>query len=141
MDETTLIRSRRCSEEICSFVRKKLNIPIQSAGINSGAVIRPTNIREIIDDKGIVKLVYENAARYSFRAVNWSYSKGDTYESACVILNGTTEKLLEEDFSADELKTVTLNKLYVALTRSKGNLYIITPDEFETVKDNYYKRK
>lgn len=139
VDETSLIYSRRCSEEICSFIRNKLGIQIQSAGINSGTVIRPSNIQEILDDKNIVKLVYDNASRYSFRAVNWSYSKGDTYEAACVILNGSTKKLIEDTFFASTLKTVTLNKLYVALTRSRGDLYIVTPDEFEAIKENYYK--
>ncbi len=139
VDETTLIRSRRCSEEICSFIYDKLGIQIQSVGINSGRVVRPSNIREILDDNSIVKLVYENASRYSFRAVNWSYSKGDTYESACVILNGPTKNLLESSFSVSTLKPVTVNKLYVALTRTKGDLYIVTPDEFENMKDKYYK--
>lgn len=139
VDETSLIYSRRCSEEICSFIRNKLGIPIQSAGINSGTVIRPSNIQEILDDKNIVKLVYDNASRYSFKAVNWSYSKGDTYDAACVNLNGPTKNLIKDTFSASTLKTVTLNKLYVALTRSKGNLYIVTPDEFEAIKEKYYK--
>ena len=66
-------------------------------------------------------------------------SKGDTYEAVCVILNDSTEKLVEDKFSVSTLKTVTLNKLYVALTRSKGDLYIVTQDEFETVKEKYYK--
>jgi len=139
VDETSLIHSRRCSEEICSFIRDKLGIKIQSAGINSGTVIRPLNIQEIIDDNNIVKLIYDNASHYSFRAVNWSYSKGDTYESSCVILNGTTKKLVEDSFSASVLKTITLNKLYVALTRSKGDVYIVTPDEFDAIKEKYYK--
>lgn len=139
VDELSLIHSRRCSEEICSFIRDKLGIQIQSAGINAGNVIRPLNIQEILDNQKIVKLVYDNASRYSFRAVNWSYSKGDTYEAACVILNGSTKKLIEDSFSVSTLKTVTLNKLYVALTRSKGDLYIVTPDEFEDIKEKYYK--
>lgn len=139
VDDSSLICSRRCSKEICTFIRNKLNIQIQSAEINSGSVQRPTNIQEILDDENIVKLVYDNASHYTFKAVNWSYSKGDTYESACVILNGTTKKIVEENFSVSSLKTATLNKLYVALTRSKGNLYIITPTEFEKVKEKYYK--
>ena len=95
VDTKSLIYTRRCSEEICSFIRDKLGIQIQSAKINTGTVIRPSNIQEILDDKNIVKLVYDNASHYSFRAVNWSYSKGDTYDVVCVILNGSTEKLVE----------------------------------------------
>ena len=140
VDKTSLIQSRRCSEEICSYIRNKLGIQIQSAGINSGKVIRPLNTQEVIDDNSIVKLVYENASKYSFRAVNWSYSKGDTYERVCVILSDSTKTLVDDDFSVSSLKTVTLNKLYVALTRSKGDLYIITPDEFGLLKEKYYKK-
>lgn len=139
VDETSLITSRRCSGEICAFVRNKLGIQIQSAEINSGTVIRHSNVQEILDDEDIVKLVYDKAYQYSFRAVNWSYSKGDTYESACVILNGITGNLMEKSFSVDKLKTVTLNKLYVALTRSKGDLYIVTPREFDAIKGKYYR--
>lgn len=71
--------------------------------------------------------------------MKWSYSKGDTHESSCVILNGTTKKLVEDSFSASTLKTVILNKLYVALTRSEGDVYIVTSDEFEVIKEKYYK--
>ncbi|SKA65414.1 UvrD/REP helicase N-terminal domain-containing protein [Eubacterium uniforme] len=139
VDETSLIYSRRCSEEICSFVRKKLGIRIYSAEVNSGAIIRPLDVKKIIDDKNIKKLVFDNSSKYSFNAINWSYSKGDTYESACVILNGSTEELMDDNFSSSKLKTVTLNKLYVALTRSKGDLYIITKKEFDVLKEIYMK--
>ena len=139
VDETSLIQSRRCSEEICLFVRNKLGIQISSANINQGMILRPDNVRTVIEDKDVVKLVYDKAARYSFNAVNWSYSKGDTYNKACVILNGITKNLMENNFSASKLKAGTLNKLYVALTRSKGDLYIILPAEFDEVKDQYLK--
>ena len=38
-----------------------------------------------------------------------------------------------------EIKPNNKKKLYVALTRSKGDLYIVTPDEFEDIKEKYYK--
>lgn len=139
IDEIKLIHSRRCSKAICLFIRNKLGIQIQSEGINSGNIIRPSNIQEVLENKKIVKLLYQNSSLYSFRAVNWSYSKGDTYEAACVILNDSTKTLIEDTFLAQTLKTSTLNKLYVALTRSKGDVYIVTPDEFEVIKEKYYK--
>ncbi len=131
IDEKTLACSRRCSEEVCLFIKKKLGIDISSAKINEGRIIRPTNISAILADDDIMKLVYNKAQDYAFKAVNWSYSKGDTFDKVCVILNKSTDKLLEDGFSPANLKTITLNKLYVALTRSKGDLYIITSSEFE----------
>ena len=57
----------------------------------------------------------------------------------CVILNGTTKNLMKNDFSATSHKEVTLNKFYVALTRSRGDLYIVTPEEFDVIKNEYIK--
>lgn len=55
-----LIMSRRCSEEVCSFIEKKLNIKIKSLKINEGKVISLTDsndIQKILTDDSIIKLV------------------------------------------------------------------------------------
>lgn len=94
----------------------------------------------------VMEILYNEGDRSSQRSKLASLlaNRSDTLiasdvASVCVILNGSTEKLVEDKFSVSTLKTVTLNKLYVALTRSKGDLYIVTQDEFETVKEKYYK--
>ena len=70
-------------------------------------------------------MLYKDASRYSFRAINWSYSKGDTFDATCVILTDKFEKLADDKFSTKEISESTINKLYVAMTRSRGNLYLM----------------
>ena len=141
VDETTLNKSRRCPETICAFVREKLNINIVSAGINQGDIIWLTEEQadDILQNPLIQKLVYSTAASYSFNAMNWSYSKGDTVDAACVILTDQFENLDQSDFSVVGISALTVNKLYVALTRSKGNLYLIKSSIFKKLKDSYAK--
>ncbi len=141
VDETTLNRSRRCPEAICAFVREKLGINIESTGINQGGItwLAEEQIDAILQNPSIQKLVYNSAANYSFNAMNWSYSKGDTVDVACVILTDQFEGLDKEDFSVARISLSTINKLYVALTRSKGDLYLIKASIFKKLKDSYTK--
>ena len=69
--------------------------------------------------------------------MNWSYSKGDTMDSTCVILTNGFEKLSEKNFSTEGISRQTINRLYVALTRSRGNVYLIKASAFKSVKDRY----
>ena len=139
IDVTSLGKSRRCAPAVCSFVSEKLDIQILSSGNNEGEVIWVEDDPDAIlaNDK-IIKLVYNNSDRYSFRAVNWSYSKGDTMDSTCVILTDGFEKLAEEKFSPEAMPRQTINKLYVALTRSRGDVYLMRASVFKTVRDRYY---
>ena len=140
VDLTTLEKSRRCSVEVCQFVTQKLGIKIESYGDNSGSIIWiDENAQSILENQQIVKLVYSEAANYSFLAMNWSYSKGDTMNEACVILTDTLENLDSENFNSEILKPSTLNKLYVAMTRSNGNLYIMKASTFKQIKAQYKK--
>lgn len=138
VDLTTLDKSRRCSIEVCEYVSKKLGINIASCGESTGSVIwADENAKAILDNQQIVKLVYKDSASYSFRAINWSYSKGDTMDSVCVILTDKFEKLTDNKFSTKNISPATLNRLYVAMTRSRGNLYLMKASTFKGLKDNY----
>lgn len=140
IDTTTLSTSRRCSADVCNYVRSKLGIDITSTGDNKGQVIWADNIaNEVLSNDQITKLVYSEATRYSFSALNWSYSKGDTVDCACVILTKDFEKLAEDNFSIKEISISTLNKLYVAMTRSRGDLYLIKSSTFKRLQDTYVK--
>ena len=140
VDLTTLDKSRRCSEDICQYVRQKLGINIHSSGKNQGTVIWADEYAEqILDNQQIVKLVYKDSIRYSFPAVNWSYSKGDTMQAVCVILTDKFDQLASESFSIKGIPISTLNKLYVAMTRSCGDLYLIKSSTFKKIKNNYIK--
>ena len=138
IDVETLDKSRRCSTEICNYIKKKLGINIESHDGHQGAIIWADDYAsEIIENPDIVKLVFKDAACYTFRAMNWSYSKGDTVDSACVILTDKFETLDDESFSTESISISTINKLYVAMTRSCGNLYLLKASTFKKIKDTY----
>ena len=140
VDITTLDKSRRCSTEVCEYVSNKLGIEIMSFGTNPGSVIWvDENASRVLEDPSIIKLVYKGASRYTFRAMNWSYSKGDTVDAACVILTDDFEKLADDSFSTNRISVVTLNRLYVAMTRSRGNLYLMRFSTFKKIRDSYIK--
>lgn len=138
VDLTSLNKSRRCSVEICNYVSEKLRISITSNGDHGGTVKwiddDPTSV---LDDDRIIKLVFQEAGKYSFPALNWSYSKGDTVDSACVILTDGLDNLDSDKFNPDRVKPSTLNKLYVAMTRSRGDLYLMKASTFKAIKDAY----
>ena len=138
VDTTSLNKSRRCSVEVCDYVSKKLGIKISSCGEHEGSVIWVDDLAtEILDNGQIVKLVFKEADKYSFQALNWSYSKGDTVNAACVILTDRFEQLDNDDFSIQDIPVSTINKLYVAMTRSRGNLYLMKASTFKKVKNLY----
>lgn len=88
VDTTTLNKSRRCSAEVCDYVSKKLGINISSCDEHEGSVIWVDDLAtEILDNGQIVKLVFKEADKYSFQALNWSYSKGDTVNAALCNFN------------------------------------------------------
>lgn len=41
--------------------------------------------------------------------MNWSYSKGDTFDHACVILTDNFEQLSNHDFTTANISQITLN--------------------------------
>ena len=112
-----------------------------STGDHDGAVKWIDNDpSSVLDDDRVIKLVFQNAGKYSFPSLNWSYSKGDTIDSACVILTDGTDGLDNLDidkFNPDIIKLSTLNKLYVAMTRSRGDLYLMKGSTFKALKDAY----
>lgn len=140
IDTKTLTKSRRCSNEVCRYVSDKLGIEISSSGLNQGSVFWiDKNADDILRDEGIVKLVYNDAAKYRFRAMNWSYSKGATLGAVCVILTKDFENLAKDSFTTTGIPASTINKLYVAMTRSCGNLFLMKHSTFQRLR-NYYKK-
>ena len=142
VDNTTLKKSRRCSKNVCNFVKQKLNIDIEALdNCKEGEVSFISNddeIKRILENDNIIKLLNKNSKKYSFHSINWSYSKGDTYKDVCVILTDDYKKLENENFILSK-DTITNNQLYVALTRASRNVYILTKDKFYEHKDKYLK--
>ena len=124
--------------KVCAYVSEKLRISITSNGDHGGAVKWiDDDPSSVLDDERIIKLVFQDAGKYSFPALNWSYSKGDTVDSACVILTDGLDNLDSDKFNPDRVKPSTLNKLYVAMTRSRGDLYLMKASTFKAIKDAY----
>jgi DNA helicase-2/ATP-dependent DNA helicase PcrA len=131
IDLTTLSNSFRCSPTICKFITYKLGISINSHRKEETQVIyidQYEEARKILNDNKIVKLFYREHYKHDCFSRNWGDSKGeDKYYDVCVILNKTTMDKYEKD-KLSELAPTTRNKLYVAVSRAKNNLYLI-PDK------------
>lgn len=138
VDTTTLDKSRRCSADVCDYVSKKLGINLASYDGHAGSVIWVNDMaEEVLNNSQIVKLVYMESEKYSFKSLNWSYSKGDTVDTACVILTDKFEHLDDDNFSIKGISPSTINKLYVAMTRSRGDLYLMKSSTFKRIKHFY----
>jgi len=127
-DTRTLSKSFRCSPITCKFIADNLSISIESHREDETVVQyidELERVNQILNDNSIVKLFYREHHKYDCFSRNWGDSKGENkYFDVCVVLNKSTldkynkGKLLE-------LPPTTRNKLYVALSRAKNNLYFI----------------
>lgn len=129
IDLESLSRSYRCSPCVCSFVENELAIEIQSHR-NDQVEVRliddSQEIENIYLNDSIVKLFYQKSNSYYGYTENWGNTKGlDHFQDVCVVLNPTTFKAFESGQLA-QLPQTTKNKLYVACTRAKGNLYFVS---------------
>ena len=126
VDEKTLVKSRRCSPQVCKYIRDNLNINIESHRDNKTEVKYIDNKQEIdniIKDDDIIKLFYQEHYLYKCKTKNWGGSKGENiYDDICVVLNANTLKYFMKN-KLKELPQQTLNKLYVAISRAHGNVY------------------
>ncbi len=141
VDTTTLIKSRRCPDKICLFISNKLGMKMEADNDHEGTVrfLESNEIIKILEDDTIIKLVLQGKGKYRFKAENWSYSKGDTYSNVCVVLTGTFNNLNKDNFSINGISPIAINKLYVAMSRTKGNLYFIKKEDFDNIKQKYIK--
>lgn len=132
-DEMTLEKSRRVPKIICNMIQKKLGISIQSISKEEATITYLTDIKDIykiVLNPDIPKLICNksNSHPKGKNYVNWTYSKGDTYNQCCIILTGTTSDI---DNWMNIPSPKTRNALYVALTRSKGDIYLITDTDYK----------
>lgn len=93
-------------------VDEKINILIGDNESGKSSII------EVID-------FYQEKHKYKCYSENWGLSKGiDDFNDVCIILNKTTLKAFKSN-KLIELAPSTRNKLYVACTRAKGNIYFM----------------
>lgn len=128
VDTDRLINSWRCSGKICKFVSDKLGVQMGSNRKDDTDIIfiKDKKIADKIkEDKNIVKLCYNKSYDFGEDYRNWGDAKGeDCYNDVCVVLNKNTFSKYRND-RLNELTPSTRNKLYVAITRAHGNVYLI----------------
>jgi DNA helicase-2/ATP-dependent DNA helicase PcrA len=127
VDTSSLAASHRCAAQVCEFIVKTLGIQIASAASTNArveVVESQADADSIYANPRIVKLFLEQHWLYGCDSHNWGACKGlDHYQDVCVVLNPTSWAL----FSRGELaqaKPIIRNKLYVACSRARGNLFI-----------------
>lgn len=129
-DSTSLVNSWRCGKRICEFVSTNLEISISSNRSEKDdadivLISNPAEIAMIVSDPSVVKLHYQKSNKFGPGHRNWGDTKGeDKYQDVCVMLNKNTAKLHKQR-KLNELAPATRNKLYVAITRAHGNVYLV----------------
>ncbi|MCL1048145.1 DNA helicase UvrD [Shewanella abyssi] len=128
IDTDTLSRSYRCSANTCEFVTDNIGINILSHrkdATNVEFIKCKERANELFTCPETVKLFYQASYKYKGLTENWGATKGeDHYGHVCVVLNQKTLTYLNQG-KLHELPSQTKNKLYVACTRAKGNLYLV----------------
>ncbi|MEY8537344.1 hypothetical protein AALM99_02630 [Lactococcus muris] len=131
-----LIYSRRVPECVCEQIRKKLRINIFSKKEEGmfKVIDNVTELREVLSSPNLVGLIWNKKVKNQFNISNtWSACKGDTYENTCIVLTETLSSFVEDTFNCDNLSQESLNKLYVALTRATGNVYIVQKSIYDAI--------
>lgn len=141
-DNYTLTKSYRCTPQVCEYVKNNLGIEIESCREKSDngyvqLIDEKSRVYQILNDKSIVKLHYDKSGNYGIGHRNWGDTKGeDKYNDICVVLNKKSSELMRSN-NLQELTPSTRNKLYVAITRAKGNVFIIEDKMFKDWIDSY----
>lgn len=129
-DKYTLTNSWRCGKKICDYVTKNLGINISSNRNDEDEteitfISDPVQVAAIMNNPEIIKLHYQKSYQFGPGHRNWGDTKGeDKHKDVCVMLNKATASLHKKAKLRD-LALSTRNKLYVAITRAHGNVYLV----------------
>ena len=134
VDTNSLKRSYRCSPSICDFITGNMGIDIYSHRADNTEIKFVSDKQEamsIISSSEIIKLFYQKHYCYNCYSCNWGESKGvDHFNDVCVVLYKSITKIFQNG-ELVKLSPRVKNKLYVACTRARGNLYFVTDEYFE----------
>lgn len=137
VDKQTLSRSWRCGTTVCAFIRTHLQIDMHSHEQRETEIIpidTQVEANAIHADPNIVKLFYQEHHKYGCYSHNWGASKGlDHFNDVCVVMGPQHWK----QYQLGTLGTISSrNKLYVALSRTRGNLYLMPDKLFKAFKSS-----
>lgn len=137
VDTKSFSKSHRCSFSVCEFIRENLGIDIYPHSDRRSDILIVENQDEVERLHALgstVKLFYQKHTAYGCYSQNWGASKGeDHYQDVCVVLNAKAWA----DLKRGELKNsspLTRNRLYVACSRARGDLYIAPESLFKRFK-------
>jgi DNA helicase-2/ATP-dependent DNA helicase PcrA len=134
VDLESLVKSWRCAPAVCEFIRDRVGVHIDTHSAREARVVLiqdQAEVDEIHGDACVVKLFWEKHAKYGCRSQTWGGSKGeDHYDEVCVALTKTAFAAYLKPGLMD-LKGLARNKLYVALSRSRGNVYLVPQELFQ----------
>ncbi|KAB2684759.1 MULTISPECIES: AAA family ATPase [Brucella] len=137
LDNFSLKFSRRCSKTVCDFITDRIGISIQSSGPKETTVKYLDDQKaahEIYRDPNIVKLFLKEHYKFGCFSNNWGGSKGiDSYQDVCVVLNPSNVKAWESG-SFLNINPETRNKLYVACSRARRDLFFVPEKLLSTFK-------
>jgi hypothetical protein len=137
VDTTTLQNSYRCSKTVCDFIQNKIGISISAVSDRNTDIKYLDTQSEadaIFNNNTIVKLFYQDHAKYDCYSQNWGSSKGiNHFKDVCVVLNKTTKRLFEKQ-ALSTLNPQTKNKFYVACSRTNNNLYFVSGELIKKYK-------
>lgn len=129
VDCDTLNKSYRCSSTVCTFISQDLGIKIDShrkEGTKIHFIDSQAEADQILKCNRTIKLFYKEHYKYNCFSKNWGDSKGeDKYTDICVVLNKNTFEKYQK-CQLKELKPQTRNKLYVACSRARNNIYFVS---------------
>jgi DNA helicase II / ATP-dependent DNA helicase PcrA len=118
-------------------IREHIGVEIRASSdraTKAEIVETQTDADRLHADSSVVKLFLQKHWLYDCHSHNWGGSKGlDHYQDVCVVLNDQTWR----DYQNGELhkaKPITRNKLYVACSRARGNLYLVPDKLFKKFK-------
>lgn len=128
VDAGSLDKTHRCSAAVCGFITDVIGIAIATRRTDETRVISVEDEGEALSlarDPTKVMLFYSGSSKYDCHANNWGNCKGlNSYGDVCVALNPNTFKHLKAG-TVRELPDQTKNKLYVACSRARGDLYLL----------------
>ena len=137
IDVTSLHKSYRCSQTVCDFVSQRIGIAIDSHRKDETRleyIDNEARADQLFHRDDIVKLFYQSHQKYQCFSDNWGASKGiDSYGSVCVVFNNKTDDHYKKG-QLTSLAPITKNKLYVACTRSRADLFFVPENTIESTK-------
>lgn len=124
VDTESLGKSYRCSKSVCDFISEKIGISIKANDVRE-SIIKfeddPVAVLALYNNPHTVKLFLKEHYKYNCYSQNWGASKGvDHYQDVCVVLNPANVEAWQNG-SFRNINPETLNKLYVACSRARGN--------------------